>query len=317
MSYTNTSPGGSYAFNPPSPRQGPTQFDPQTDVANQGDTRAYGAPSAPSLAPLSTPGTDDKRSRLLALLQSIGVNPADYGISAYAVGGMVGSGDLTTTSAPDITAGQPGTPGTTIPAAGSTNDLNLQLQQLIGRLSAPQVQAPMPVTPQSPMGGGGGPSGGAPGSDSASAASDSSSEGSPGSPGDSGDGSSSGDAGAGAGSAGSGSGAGGGSGGGDGSGGSYARGGLIALVGGGKVAQGPGGGLDDLIPTTINGRRAAALSDGEFVVPADVVSMMGDGSSNAGSRRLYDMVRSVRQNKTGSAKQAGPLPVGEIMKRVT
>ena len=89
------------------------------------------------------------------------------------------------------------------------------------------------------------------------------------------------------------------------------------MEGGGKVAQGPGGGLDDLIPTTINGRRAAALSDGEFVVPADVVSMMGDGSSNAGSRRLYDMVRSVRQNKTGSAKQAGPLPVGEIMKRVT
>jgi hypothetical protein len=87
------------------------------------------------------------------------------------------------------------------------------------------------------------------------------------------------------------------------------------LQGGGKIAIGPGGGLDDLIPTSINGRRAAALSDGEFVVPADVVSMMGDGSSNAGARRLYDLVRQIRQNKTGTARQASPLPVGEILKR--
>jgi hypothetical protein len=95
----------------------------------------------------------------------------------------------------------------------------------------------------------------------------------------------------------------------------FAQGGVIPLAGGGKIAVGPGGGLDDLIPTSINGRRAAALSDGEFVIPADVVSMMGDGSSNAGSRRLYDLVRQVRDNKTGTTRQAGPLPVGEILKR--
>jgi len=95
----------------------------------------------------------------------------------------------------------------------------------------------------------------------------------------------------------------------------FAVGGLVPLEGGGKVAIGPGGGLDDLIPTSINGRRAAALSDGEFVIPADVVSMMGDGSSNAGARRLYDLVRQVRQEKTGTERQAGPLPVGEILKR--
>ena len=95
----------------------------------------------------------------------------------------------------------------------------------------------------------------------------------------------------------------------------FAGGGLIPLVGGGKVARGPGGGLDDLIPTSIDGRRAAALSDGEFVIPADVVSMMGDGSSNAGAKRLYDMVRQVRQVKTGTSKQAGPLPVGKILER--
>ena len=95
----------------------------------------------------------------------------------------------------------------------------------------------------------------------------------------------------------------------------FAGGGLIPLVGGGKIARGPGGGLDDLIPTSIDGRRAAALSDGEFVIPSDVVSMMGDGSSNAGAKRLYDMVRQVRQEKTGTSKQAGPLPVGKILER--
>jgi hypothetical protein len=94
-----------------------------------------------------------------------------------------------------------------------------------------------------------------------------------------------------------------------------AGGGLVPLAGGGKIAIGPGGGLDDLIPTSIEGRRAAALSDGEFVIPADVVSMMGDGSSNAGARRLYDLVRQVRDTKTGTTRQAGPLPVGEILKR--
>jgi hypothetical protein len=95
----------------------------------------------------------------------------------------------------------------------------------------------------------------------------------------------------------------------------FAQGGVVQLEGGGKVAIGPGGGLDDLIPTSINGRRAAALSDGEFVIPADVVSMMGDGSSNAGARRLYDLVKQIRQDKTGTSRQAGPLPVGEILKR--
>lgn len=95
----------------------------------------------------------------------------------------------------------------------------------------------------------------------------------------------------------------------------FAMGGLVPLMGGGKIVKGPGGGLDDLIPTTIDGKRAAALSDGEFVVPADVVSMMGDGSSTAGAKRLYDLVKGVRQHKTGTSRQAGPLPVGKILER--
>ncbi len=92
-------------------------------------------------------------------------------------------------------------------------------------------------------------------------------------------------------------------------------GGITQLAAGGKVAIGPGGGLDDLIPTTIDGRQAAALSDGEFVIPADVVSMLGDGSSNAGSRRLYDLVRQIRHEKTGTSQQAGPIDFAQMYER--
>lgn len=94
-----------------------------------------------------------------------------------------------------------------------------------------------------------------------------------------------------------------------------AAGGLIELAGGGKIARGPGGGMDDLIPTTIEGARAAALSDGEFVIPADVVSMLGDGSTNAGSKRLYDLMRQIRELKTGRDRQAPPIQFTEILRR--
>lgn len=96
----------------------------------------------------------------------------------------------------------------------------------------------------------------------------------------------------------------------------YAPNGVVALAEGGKVAVGPGGGLDDLIPTTIDGAQAAALSDGEFVVPADVVSMMGDGSSSAGARRLYDLVKQVRQLKTNSDEQAPPLQFQDLIRNL-
>jgi hypothetical protein len=96
----------------------------------------------------------------------------------------------------------------------------------------------------------------------------------------------------------------------------YRGGGLIQLAGGGKIAKGLGGGLDDLIPTNIDGRRAARLSDGEFVMPADVVSMLGDGSSDAGSRRLYELVKSIRQTKTGREEQAGPIQFDQMLRRI-
>jgi hypothetical protein len=72
--------------------------------------------------------------------------------------------------------------------------------------------------------------------------------------------------------------------------------GLIAGVG--------NGGMDDDIMGTIGNKEKIAVSQDEFIVPADVVSMLGDGSSDAGSKELYDMMDRVRQKKTGTTKQA-------------
>jgi len=70
----------------------------------------------------------------------------------------------------------------------------------------------------------------------------------------------------------------------------------------GRRVQGPGTGLDDSIP--------ARLSVGEYVIPADVVSMMGDGSTEAGGKKLDQLLTMVRMQKTGTKKQAKPLRMG-------
>lgn len=77
-------------------------------------------------------------------------------------------------------------------------------------------------------------------------------------------------------------------------------------VSAGRV-RGSGGGLDDLVPGDIEGRKSVRLADGEFVVPADVVSHLGDGSTDQGVRRLHEMMDRVRQGKTGSVSQPGPV----------
>ena len=80
--------------------------------------------------------------------------------------------------------------------------------------------------------------------------------------------------------------------------------GLRLLAEGGYLDGGNvGDGMSDDIPATINGNQPAALADGEFVVPADVVSHLGNGSSNAGSRRLYEMMNEVRKARTGREQQ--------------
>ena len=67
------------------------------------------------------------------------------------------------------------------------------------------------------------------------------------------------------------------------------------------------GGMDDDLNGTIGNQEKIAVSQDEFIVPADVVSMLGDGSSDAGSEELYAMMDRVRQTKTGTTEQAPKL----------
>ena len=71
----------------------------------------------------------------------------------------------------------------------------------------------------------------------------------------------------------------------------------------GGYLSGPGDGMSDSIPATIEGKQPARLADGEFVVPADVVSHLGNGSTKAGAQRLYSMMDKVRRARTGTPKQ--------------
>ena len=70
-----------------------------------------------------------------------------------------------------------------------------------------------------------------------------------------------------------------------------------------RLLKGPGDGMSDNIPATIGGRQPARLADGEFVVPADVVSHLGNGSTDAGAKHLYNMMDKVRKARTGTKKQ--------------
>ena len=90
-----------------------------------------------------------------------------------------------------------------------------------------------------------------------------------------------------------------------------AAGGGIAHLGdysdGGRLLKGPGDGVSDNIPATIGGKQPARLADGEFVVPARIVSELGNGSTDAGAKRLYammDRVQRARKNTVGKGKIA-------------
>ena len=71
----------------------------------------------------------------------------------------------------------------------------------------------------------------------------------------------------------------------------------------GYYLGGPTDGMGDGVPATIDGTQEARLSDGEFVVPADVVSHLGNGNSNAGAENLYGMMDRIRQARTGNTQQ--------------
>jgi hypothetical protein len=72
---------------------------------------------------------------------------------------------------------------------------------------------------------------------------------------------------------------------------------------GGRLLRGPGDGMSDDIPAKIGRKQEARLADGEFVVPADVVSHLGNGSTDAGAKTLYAMMNKVRKARTGTKKQ--------------
>lgn len=84
---------------------------------------------------------------------------------------------------------------------------------------------------------------------------------------------------------------------------------------GGRMLKGPGDGMSDDIPATIAGKQPARLANEEFVIPADVVSHLGNGSSEAGSRVLYDMMARVRKARTGNPKQGKKINPHKFMPR--
>jgi hypothetical protein len=82
---------------------------------------------------------------------------------------------------------------------------------------------------------------------------------------------------------------------------------------GGRMLKGPGDGMSDSIPATIAGKQPARLADGEFVVPADVVSHLGNGSTDAGAKKLYGMMDKIRKARTGKKKQAPAVKASKYM----
>lgn len=79
------------------------------------------------------------------------------------------------------------------------------------------------------------------------------------------------------------------------------------------LQRGAGDGMDDMIPASIEGEQDVLLSNDEFVVPADVVSGIGNGSSDAGAKALYNMMDRVRTARTGMAEQPPDVPQEEML----
>lgn len=82
-----------------------------------------------------------------------------------------------------------------------------------------------------------------------------------------------------------------------------------------RYLDGHSDGMADKIPANIDGKQPAALSDGEFVIPADVVSHLGNGNSNAGAKRLYKMMDDIRAARTGNPKQGKQINPDKFMPR--
>jgi hypothetical protein len=91
----------------------------------------------------------------------------------------------------------------------------------------------------------------------------------------------------------------------------YKEGGVLSLPP--RYLDGEGDGMSDSIKANIGGLQEARLADGEFVVPADVVADLGNGSSNAGAERLYSMMDRIRQARHGTTKQPPEVNVNKTL----
>jgi hypothetical protein len=83
----------------------------------------------------------------------------------------------------------------------------------------------------------------------------------------------------------------------------------------GRYLNGATDGMEDKVPAHIDGKQPARLSHGEFVIPADVVSHLGNGNSQAGAKRLYDMMDRIRQARTGTTKQGKQIQPDKYLPR--
>ena len=92
----------------------------------------------------------------------------------------------------------------------------------------------------------------------------------------------------------------------------YSGGGIAALAGG-RYLNGATDGMADKVPARIDSMQEARLSDGEFVIPADVVSHLGNGNSNAGAKQLYGMMDRVRKARTGRTEQGKEINPKQFM----
>ena len=89
-------------------------------------------------------------------------------------------------------------------------------------------------------------------------------------------------------------------------------------AGGGHLLNGPGDGMSDSIDAMITGEepQRAALADGEFVISADVVSHIGNGSTKAGAAKLYALMDQIRQARTGTTEQAPEINPDPFLNRL-
>jgi hypothetical protein len=93
----------------------------------------------------------------------------------------------------------------------------------------------------------------------------------------------------------------------------FEGGGMTAPINQPRMLSGGGDGMSDSIPATIDGTQPARLADGEFVIPADVVADIGNGSSSAGAKRLYGMMDRVRTARHGTTKQPPEIKMNRLM----